>query len=45
MLLGWIIEIISRMVTYNEKRLFYKSYKDVLTKIYYSIVLLGTKGI
>ena len=28
MLLGWVIEISTRIVTYNEKSLFYKTYKD-----------------
>ena len=34
MLLGWFIEITTRIVTHNEKGLFYKTYKDVLTKVY-----------
>ena len=30
----WVIRIIIRIVTYYEKGLFYKMYKDVLTEIY-----------
>ena len=34
MLLGWVIEIITQIITYNENSLFYKMYKDVLTEVY-----------
>ena len=34
MLLGSIIGIITQIVTYNEKGLFYKTYKNVLTEVY-----------
>ena len=35
MLLVWIIETLTRTVTYKEKDLFYKTNKDVLTEAYY----------
>ena len=35
---GWVIGIIARIINYNEKGLFDKTYKDELTEVYYKLV-------
>ena len=34
MLLWWVIGIITWIVTYNKKCLFYKTFKDMLSEVY-----------
>ena len=41
MLLGLVNAIVTRIVTYNEKSLFYKTYKEMLTEEYCQLVSPG----